>query len=66
MSKVINFGGDQKPSAEIILRREQLAAQIVALMQAHFSRPGPEEMKEILQCAEGQVIALGPSPSRPC
>lgn len=40
------------------LQREETAAQIVALMQAKFSRPGPEEMLEILKCAELQVIAL--------
>lgn len=65
MSNVIKFGGEQKPTAEELLRREQIAAQIVAVMQAHFSRPGPEEMKQILECADGQVTALELSPSRP-
>jgi hypothetical protein len=65
MSNVIKFGGDKKPDAQELLRREQIAAQIVAIMQAHFSRPGPDEMKQILQCAEGQVTALQLSPSRP-
>jgi hypothetical protein len=64
MSNVIKFGVEQKPTAEELLRREQIAAQVVAVMQAHFSRPGPEEMKQILECAEGQVTALEPSPSR--
>jgi hypothetical protein len=49
-------------SGEILIRREQIAAQIVAIMRAHFSRPEPQEMKEILQCAEGQVTALQLSP----
>lgn len=40
------------------LQREETAAQIVALMQAKFSRPGPDEMREILKCAEQQVTAL--------
>jgi hypothetical protein len=65
MSNVIKFGGESKPTGEELLRREQIAAQIVAVMQAHFSRPGPEEMKQILQCAEGQVTALELAPSRP-
>jgi hypothetical protein len=42
------------------LQREEIAAQIVALMQAKFSRPGPEEMLEILRCAEQQVTGLLP------
>jgi hypothetical protein len=50
---------------EVLLRREQIAAQVVAIMRAHFSRPGPQEMKEILRCAEGQVIALQLSPPLP-
>ena len=49
-----------------LIWREQIAAQIVALMQADFRRPGPEEMKEILKCAEGQLATLQPQqPSRP-
>jgi hypothetical protein len=48
-----------------LIWREQLAAQVVALMQADFKRPGPEEMKEVLKCAEGQIAGLNcqrPSP----
>jgi len=40
------------------LQREETAAQVVALMQARFDRPGPEEMQEILKCAAQQVTAL--------
>lgn len=65
MSKVIQFGGETKTSGAELIQREQIAAQVVAVMQAHFSRPGPEEMKQILQCAEGQVTALELSPY-PC
>jgi len=43
-----------------LIWREQLAAQIVALMQADFKRPGPEEMKEILKCAENQIKQPSP------
>lgn len=42
------------------LQREETAAQIVALMQAKFTRPGPDEMREILRCAERQITALQP------
>lgn len=48
----------EKISGEVLIRREQIAAQVVAVMRAHFSRPGPDEMKQILQCAGGQVTAL--------
>jgi len=57
--KIVTMGGEQPPlNGEVLIRREQLAAQVVAVMQAHFTRPGPQEMKEILRCAEGQVTAL--------
>jgi hypothetical protein len=46
----------QQPKLDLI-RKEELAAQIVAIMQADFRRPGPEEMKEVLRCAEGQITA---------
>jgi hypothetical protein len=61
MSKVIEMeaGEPERPLAlPSFLQREETAAQIVALMQAKFSRPGPQEMKEILKCAEQQITAL--------
>lgn len=62
--KVVSIAREpQIPSGEVLLRHEQIAAQVVAVMRAHFSRPGPEEMKEILRCAEGQVTALELAPS---
>jgi hypothetical protein len=62
--KVVSIAREpQTPSGELLIRREQIAAQVVAVMRAHFSRPGPEEMKEILRCAEGQVTALELAPS---
>jgi hypothetical protein len=61
--KVVSISGeDPTIPGEVLIRREQIAAQIVAIMRAHFSRPEPQEMKEILQCAEGQVTALQLSP----
>lgn len=62
-SNVVTMGGDRPLIAEEILRREQMAAQIIAVMQAHFSRPGPEEMLTILHCAELQIT--GPQPPSP-
>jgi hypothetical protein len=41
-----------------LLHREQLAAQIVAIMQADFHRPEPDEMRDILKCADGQITAM--------
>ena len=49
---------EEKLDGEQLIRREQIAAQVVAVMQSHFSRPGPQEMQEILRCAESQVSAL--------
>ncbi len=40
------------------LQREETAAQIVALMQARFTRPGPDEMRQIIKCVEQQITAL--------
>jgi hypothetical protein len=38
------------------VRREEIAAQIVGMMEATFTlRPGPDEMKEILRCAAQQI-----------
>jgi hypothetical protein len=61
-NNVWTMGGEQSVSGDVLIRREQIAAQVVAVMRAHFSRPGPEEMREILECAEGQVTALQLSP----
>lgn len=65
MSNVVKMpGGEQNPQTTIamplFLQREETAAQIVALMQAKFSRPGPDEMREILKCAELQTSGLQP------
>jgi hypothetical protein len=38
-----------------IIRKAQIAAQIVAVMQADFCRPSKEEMSEILIMAMEQV-----------
>jgi hypothetical protein len=38
-----------------IIRKTQVAAQIVALMQADFSRPNNEEMESVLYIAHSQI-----------
>lgn len=42
----------------VLIWRERLAAQIVAVMQADFRRPGPEEMLDVLRCAESQITVI--------
>lgn len=67
MAKVLNMGheedGMKVRTIPSILQREETAAQIVALMQSRFDRPGPEEMKQILQAAEQQITGLQLQPS---
>lgn len=35
--------------------QEQLAAQVVAVMDAHFQRPSADQKRHILKLAEGQI-----------
>jgi hypothetical protein len=62
LAKILNMGMEETiPPARTIpsfLQREETAAQIVALMQTRFDRPGPDEMREILRCAEQQIAGL--------
>ena len=37
--------------------KEQLAAQAVAIMDAHFTRPSAEQKLTVLEAAERQVMA---------
>ena len=39
------------------VEREQLAAQIVAIMQSVFKRPSASEMRKVLACADSQITA---------
>lgn len=41
-----------------IIRKEQIASQVVAIMQADWNRPSPEEMKDILKAASQQIDAI--------
>ena len=67
MAKVLGIGGDETQSTvrtiPTLLQREETAAQIVALMQSRFDRPGPEEMQRILETASQQVVSLRQLPS---
>ena len=62
MAEVITMSQSEDKAASVhlpaFLQREETAAQIVALMQAKFTRPGPDEMREILRCAEQQITGL--------
>jgi hypothetical protein len=62
MAKMLNMGSGEATSATRtiphLLQREETAAQIVALMRSRFDRPGPDEMKQILNAAEQQIIGL--------
>jgi hypothetical protein len=40
-----------------LIDQEQLAAQLVAVMDAHFQRPDAAEKRRILALAEGQISA---------
>lgn len=41
-----------------VIRKEQIASQIVAIMQADWQRPSANEMKEILAAAGQQIDAI--------
>ena len=47
----------ESPCIDPIIR-EQLANQLVAVMDAHFTRPTDDQKREILQTAERQIMAL--------
>jgi hypothetical protein len=60
MDDVLKIERTQKDAAVCLprfLQREETAAQIVALMQAKYTRPGLQEMLTILRCAEHQITA---------
>lgn len=42
-----------------LIEREQIAAQLVALMDAHFSRPDAGEKRIVLRLADEQISASG-------
>ncbi len=56
-TKVVSISGETPTiPGEVLIRREQIAAQIVAIMRAHFSRPEPQEMKEILRVLRARLL----------
>ena len=44
-----------------VVEQEQLAAQVVALMDAHFQRPTVEQKNRILRLASDQIRAASSS-----
>jgi hypothetical protein len=50
-----------------VVEQEQLAAQVVAVMDAHFHRPTAQEKNRILQLAAEQISAeaAGPGMAEP-
>lgn len=40
-----------------LIEQEQLAAQLVAVMDAHFTRPSDDQKRRILRLAESQITA---------
>jgi hypothetical protein len=62
MAKILSMATESEaPQVRTIptfLQREETAAQIVALMQSRFDRPGPDEMRQILEAVDQQITAL--------
>ncbi len=59
MASVIQFGTDQVPRFGLI-EQEQMAAQVVAVLDAHFKRPTVDEKLAILKAANQQVESTRP------
>ena len=57
MDNVVSIGREQEPRIGLILK-EQLAAQAVAVIDAHFVRPDLDEKLAILKAATQQVEAM--------
>ena len=48
-----------------VVEQEQLAAQVVAVIDAHFQRPTTEQKNHILRLAEGQIRAAARASFQP-
>jgi hypothetical protein len=57
MADVIRMSRDMEPRFGLIEQQEQLAAQVVAVLDAHFKRPTIDEKLAILKAARQQVEA---------
>ena len=58
MARVVSFGAEPsagKSGKFDLLDQEMLAAQVVAIMNAHFERPDVEQKLRILELARQQV-----------
>jgi hypothetical protein len=56
MARVIGIGERVEPKFGLI-EQDQMAAQVVAILDAHFKRPNADEKLEILKAARQQVEA---------
>lgn len=59
MAELIRMNGTEEPRFGLI-EREQLAAQMLAILDAHFKRPSADEKLAILIAARQQVEATLP------
>lgn len=57
MAKVLGMNGAIEASRFGLIEQEQLAAQVVAILDAHFKRPNADEKLTILNAARQQVEA---------
>jgi hypothetical protein len=60
MSNILEMGQRQNTPRFGLIEQEQLAAQMVAVLDAHFKRPDYEEKLAILNAARQQVEATRP------
>jgi hypothetical protein len=57
MANVLEMPGQQQEPKFGLIEKEQLAAQMLAVLDAHFKRPDCEEKLAILNVARQQVEA---------
>jgi hypothetical protein len=57
MAKVLGIVGTAREPKFGLIEQEQLAAQVVAVLDAHFKRPTADEKLAILNTARQQVEA---------
>jgi hypothetical protein len=57
MAKVLGMTGNAEAERFGLIEQEQMAAQVVAILDAHFKRPTADEKLAILNAARQQVEA---------
>jgi hypothetical protein len=60
MAEILEMGQREATPRFGLIEQEQLAAQMVAVLDAHFKRPDYEEKLSILKAARQQVEATRP------